>query len=325
MPERGAGGAIKPAMQPAVTPRAEVPVRAERFRTALQARVLGLAGLDVAAPGRGRSFRALHLERGQATLAGPEGERVLEAPLTGWFPWAEGLRLHLAAGAQGTHLLLGPAALDRALRHHPEAALLRFLAGRVAVLRLGEPDRGADMVASCFDGILAETLRPGPLSASVVGSLLHVLLVQFHRGQAAREGRDADPAALRVSAGGGAALAAQFVALVEENFRAHWPVDRYAGHLGISRDRLTDICRRVHGRTPGALIRARLSLEARLYLEGAALSLDQIAGVLGFAGPAQFNRFVRAATGLPPGRYRDARARVSDPPRDAVVAPYAWP
>ena len=241
--------------------------------------------------------------------------------MTGWFPWASGMRLHLAAGAQGTHLLLGPLALDRALRHRPEAALLRFLAARIGVLRLADPGQGPDRVAACFDGILAETLRPGPMAEAVVASLLHVLLVQFHRGQAMRDGQT-DP---KREAGGAAGLAAQFVALVEENFRAHWSVERYADRLGISRDRLTDICHAVHGRPPGTLIRARLALEARLYLEGSPLSLDQIAGLLGFAGAAQFNRFIKAVTGMPPGRYRRDNRRVAATPGTTVAAPYAWP
>jgi AraC-like DNA-binding protein len=303
----------------AATP--DYPVHAERFRAALQARVLGLAGLNAGGSGVGVSFRALHLERGSATLTGPgtgpDDERVLDAPMTGWFPWADDLRLHLAAGAQGTHLLLGPAALDRALRHHPEAAHLRYLAGRIGVLRLSDTGNAPDRVASCFDGILAETLRPGPMSASVVASLVHVLLVQFYRGQAMRD--------VRSDAGGGTSLAAQLIALVEENFRAHWSVDRYAARLGVSRDRLTDICQRVHDRPPGALIRGRLALEARLYLESSPLSLDQIAGRLGFAGPAQFSRFVRAVTGLPPGRYRQDNRRVGQTAGEPAAAPYAWP
>lgn len=310
MPDR-----LRPVLS-APVPAPEHPVRAERFRTALQARVLGMAGL-----GAGVSFRALHLERGHATLSGPFGELVLEAPMTGWFPWASGMRLHLAAGAQGTHLLLGPMALDRALRQRPEAAQLRFLAERVGVLRLTDPAQGPDRVSACFDGILAETLRPGPMAEAVVASLLHVLLVQFHRGLALRDGIGQQ----RSEAGGAAGVAAQFVALVEENFRSHWSVERYAARLGVSRDRLTDICHAVHGRPPGMLIRARLALEARLYLEGSPLSLDQIAGLLGFAGPAPFNRFVKSVTGLPPGRYRRANGRITVSAGNAVAAPYAWP
>lgn len=291
----------------------EQPVRAERFRAALQTRVLGLAGLA-----GGPSYRALLLQRGTAVLHGPGGEQALAAPAMGWFPWNEDLRLYLGAGAQGTHLLLASVALDRALRHRPEAAHLRFLADRAAILRIAPEQAQSGTLAACFDGMLAETLAPGPMSAGAVGSWLHVLLIQLYRGQGGRPEAARDP-------GAGAELAARFVALVEENFRRHWTVMRYAGALGISRDRLHDICRAAHGRSPGDLVRTRLALEARLYLENSSLSLGQIADMLGFAGTAPFNRFFRAQTGLPPGRFRKALRQPDRARQVADTAPYDWP
>lgn len=293
-------------------PPPDQPVRAERFRAALQTRVLGLAGLEA-----GPNARALLLDRGQAVLQAGGTEQVLVAPVVGWFPWREDMRLYLGAGAQGTHLLLTAAALDRALRHRPEAAHLRFLADRVAVLRLDPGAPGAAALAACFDGLLAETLTPGPMASGVVGSLLHVLLVHLYRGQGGTAEAPGDP-------GGSAELAARFVALVEENFRAHWTVARYAAALGITRDRLHDLSRAAHGRSPGALIRARLTLEARQFLEHSPLSLGQIADALGFSGAAQFNRFFRAQAGQPPGRFR-ADLRRPGPERPPASAPYAWP
>lgn len=291
----------------------EQPVRAERFRAALQPRVLGLAGL-----GGGDNFRAVLLERGEAMLRSPETEHPLAAPLAGWFPWQADMRLHLGAGAQGAHLLLGPQTLDRALRQRPEAAHLRFMADRTALLRLAGAPEPSRVMAACFDGILAETLTPGAMSAGVVESLLHVLLVQFYRGQAAAPGP-------RDERGGTAAIASRFVTLVETHFRTHRTVARYAQALGISRDRLTDVCRAVHGRPPGALIRARLALEARLYLDTSPLGLDQIAALLGFASAPQFNRFFKDQVGMPPGRYRTERSQDEAGHADTPAEPFAWP
>lgn len=296
------------------TVRPEVPVRAERFRAALQTRVLGRAGL-----GEAENFRALILEKGDAVLrAMDDAVLPLAGPMMGWFPWRDGMRLELAAGAQGTHLLLGAATLDRVLQRRAEATQLRFLVARPAFLRLGADNATGEAVAACFTGILAETLRPGPMSSAVVESLLHILLVHLHRGQPGSAGSGAET-------GGIKALAGRFTALVESHFRDHWSVARYAAELGISRDRLNDICLKAHGRPPARLIRERLVLEARIYLENSPLALGQIAGVLGFAGASQFNRVFKALQGRTPGKYREERRRLAQGGATAPGAPYAWP
>jgi AraC family transcriptional regulator, transcriptional activator of pobA len=275
--------------------RPETPIRAERFRSALQMRTLGRAGL-----GEAENVRAVLLERGEATLRTPDSSPIpLAGPVMGWFPWRDGMRLDLAAGAQGTHLLLGRVTLNRVLHRWPETAQLRFTVDRRLFLRLGEDAAASAQLDTCFAGILSETLHPGTLSGTIVESLLQVILVQLHRGQ----GQLGTPAAAH--SGGGTALAERFTSLVEGHFRERWTVTRYAAEIGISRDRLHDICLRVHGRTPGRLIRERLLIEARIYLENSSLALDQIAEVLGFSGAAQFSRFFAALQGQPPGSYRN--------------------
>jgi AraC-like DNA-binding protein len=278
-------------------------------------RSLGLAGLDEA-----ENVRALMLERGEARLRRQDGSVLpLTGPAAGWFPWSPDLRLELAAGAQGCHLLLGRATLTRALARSPETADLRFMADRSVTLHLAPDEAAASAIGACFAGILAETLRPGALSATVVESFLRVLLVHLHRGQSAG-------AAGPVPAGGGPALAGRFAALVEAHLRDRWPVARYAAELRVSADRLTDICQRAHGRPPGQMIRERLALEARVYLEQSSLSIDEIAGVLGFTGAPQFSRFFSQMEGLPPGRFR-ARHRTAQSGDGAARAGplYSWP
>lgn len=287
------------------------PVRAERFQSALQMRVLATAGLMT-----GQSFRAILLERGEAVLR-TEGEEIsLFAPLSAWLPWHEGARLTISAGAKGAHLLLGRNTLERLLQRGAEASQLRFLAERRAVMQLTDRNRGA--VNASFEGILAETLAPGPMSSSIVDSYLHVLLVQFYRSQTI-----GSPSGVEI--GGSAAIASQFITLVETNYRNHWNVQRYADALGISRDRLTDICNAVHDRPPGTLIRTRLALEARMILENTTLSLDRIAGALGFGGSAQFNRFFTSQVGSPPGRYRKQHRGAKEKQKPPVSAVYEWP
>jgi AraC-type DNA-binding domain-containing proteins len=296
------------------TTRPEVPVRAERFRAALQTRVLGRAGL-----GEAGNVRAMILEKGEAVLlSSNDAVLPMSGPVMGWFPWREGMRLELAAGAQGTHLLLGIVTLNRVLQRHAEATQLRFLVERPAFIRLGGDNAAGDAVAACFNGVLRETLTPGPMSSAVVESLLHVLLVHLHRGQPTSNGAGSE-------AGSITALAERFRVLVEGHFRDRWTVARYAAELGISRDRLNDICIRAHGRPPARLIRERLMLEARIYLENSPLALGQIADVLGFAGASQFNRVFKALQGRSPGRYREEQRRLAKAGSAPAGAPYAWP
>lgn len=293
--------------------RPEVPVRAERFKAALQTRVLGRAGL-----GDQENFRALILEKGEAMLR--DGDHMtlpLSGPVMGWIPWRDGMRLELAAGAQGTHLILEGSALQRVLQRRVEASQLRFMVERSSFMRLGADNEARDVVFSCFNGILAETLRPGAMSAEIVESFLHILLVQLHRNQPVSAGLG--------GVGGTRALAGQFTALVESHFREHWTVARYAAELGISRDRLNDVCLRAHGRAPARLIRERVTMEARVYLTGSSLALGEIAGILGFSGASQFSRFFKLVQGKSPGRYRLDLRRSASIDAARLDAPHAWP
>ena len=103
----------------------------------------------------------------------------------------------------------------------------------------------------------------------------------------------------------------RFRQLVEERFREHWPVLRYAEALGVSPDRLHAVCTRVLARSPRVLIQQRILHEAVTRLERSAISIKQLAFVLGFKDTAYFNRFFRRQLGMPPGpvspRHRTAR------------------
>ncbi len=286
-------------------PREPIAVRAERLRPALQPRVLGRASM-----GAEDRLRLLHLSRGAGRLIDGETERLLTGPVLAWLPDGAERRVTLEAGAQGTQVLLGADTMERAVRQRPEAGRLRSLATRPALLPLEGSEAAA--VTGLVDGILEESLRPRPMGGAVIESLLHVLLVRLSRAQPEAAGPvGAEP------------MAARFAALVERHFRAHWTVEDYARALGISRDRLTDICKRAHGSPPGTFLRERLHREARLYLQTAPLTIDEIAGLLGFSATPQFTRFFRLREGVPPGRYRASLG--PEPAPAAPPTPYAWP
>ena len=87
-----------------------------------------------------------------------------------------------------------------------------------------------------------------------------------------------------------------------------------------------DLCRRELGKTPIQLVHERLLHEARLRLERSVLTVEQVAGSIGFRDVGHFSRFFKSKVGLPPAKYRETVARFV---RDGGAVPastYAdWP
>ncbi|MBV2179621.1 MAG: 4-hydroxyphenylacetate catabolism regulatory protein HpaA [Castellaniella sp.] len=95
-----------------------------------------------------------------------------------------------------------------------------------------------------------------------------------------------------------------FGALIEARFRDHWTLPRYAGSLGVTEQRLHDVCRQVAGKPPKKLINERLIQEARRLLLSTSQSVSQVGYSLGFEDPAYFGRFFLRHVGVAPGSYR---------------------
>ncbi|RJF79449.1 helix-turn-helix domain-containing protein [Azospirillum cavernae] len=101
-------------------------------------------------------------------------------------------------------------------------------------------------------------------------------------------------------------LLARLRHLIDERFRAHWPVDRYAAALGVTTGRLNAACRRVTGRSTLQLIHARLMLEAQRSLIYTGHGMAEIGYALGFEDPAYFSRFFTQRGGQSPQAFRRA-------------------
>lgn len=292
---------------------APIPVRAEPIDSALHPRIIGRADAVF-----GTSWRTVYVARGMVEVLSDDTPVAIGGPAVAWLPWSEGLRLRIAAGTAGVHVLAGATAVTNAIGYKAESADLRLVAEHRTQLSLAGDERLAETVAQCFDGILREVHGNAASSMTVVEALLRILLITLWRGQGA-------PAAALHGAPVAQRLMTRFGTLVEAHFRERWTVAAFAERLGISADRLNDICRRARGVTPKQLLDARLATEARLLLENSTHSIDQIAGLLGFPSAGHFSRFFRNAVGVPPGRYRQSMLR--RPPREAPVARalHEWP
>jgi AraC family transcriptional activator of pobA len=297
-------------------PGAIEPIRAEGIDTGLHSRTIGLAG-GLGGP----SWRIVHLSRGTAELTGPDAT-VLSGPVLALQPWSPAHRLRIRPGATGAHVLIGPAALSEAMGRRPDPADLRRLAEVRSVLPLADRPDDAARVARVMADLSAEVAAALPGWHGVAEALIRVLLIHLWRGGAAES---AHP----VPAPPGSSVFARFRGLVEAHVRDRWTVAQYADALGVTPDRLTDICRRTRGLTPHAIVTACTLAEARRLLTDTDAPLDRIAARMGFASAAQFNRYFQRTAGVPPGRWRRTRAAAgSNPPGPQTPPPAAlfdWP
>jgi len=101
----------------------------------------------------------------------------------------------------------------------------------------------------------------------------------------------------------------RFNALIEQHYREHWPLHRYAAQAGVSAARLNEICRRISGLSSKRLVFERLLQEAKRLLLFTTASVNGICYELGFKDPAYFSRFFSRQTGLSPGDYRKREGR----------------
>lgn len=99
-----------------------------------------------------------------------------------------------------------------------------------------------------------------------------------------------------------------FRALVEKNFRANWPLERYVEAIGTTPHLLSKAVRAAYGATPKALIEQRRLVEAKRLLLFTVRSVEDVGYEVGFRDPAYFSRVFRSATGQPPGLWRQQNA-----------------
>jgi len=288
--------------------------RAEVFTSSLHPHVLGLAGTSEAV-----GWRLIYVEQGRAELLDGAETFPLIAPCVTWQPWNKGLRARLGAGAVGMHALIGAGVLANAIGHKPESPELWFMTDRRAHVSLADNSRLARDISQSMATIVEETGQDRAAVRTIVEAALRIILINIWRAQAAQQDGARTGSSTQRFLG-------QFNNLIEVHFRERWSIGRYASALGITTDRLNDICKRGRGRTPRQMIASRVGVEARLLLESSFHSLDQIASQLGFPSTAQFNRFFKSVHDIPPGQYR--RQQLGRPAQQSDAGPgtlFEWP
>jgi AraC family transcriptional activator of pobA len=263
----------------------------------------------------------LLLESGEAWVTTLGGDVHTLAPALVWGPAMSVERLTVQAGGSGHLLAVRRDLIEQTVRQMPEAAELLGVLAAEQPLVLSIDAQTVSVLSRTISLISSELREVRPGAPTLITAALAICLVQLWRQLGAS-------AIARDSTGGSsAALLMRFRQLVEERFREHWPVARYAETLGVTPDRLHAICMRVLGRSPRVLVQQRVMYEAVARLERSAVTIKQLAFILGFKDAAYFNRVFSRQLGIPPARYRRENARLGAAGR-APQAPFAfgdWP
>ena len=288
-------------------------VRAGRVNSALQERIVGTRSAGTAF-----QWFVFFLDSGNAVAVSQNTELDMSGPALKWAPMEEDTRLRVSAGSSGYYVFLDQTVVDEAIGATSEAAALRIFSSQPLVASYSPTDALAPRLENLFERILHEAGSPAFGSESCVSAYIRLLLVLLWRS-VEKEPRAPETMGFATSD------VARFRSLVEAHFRARWTARKYAHELGISYDRLHDLCVRSVGKPPAVLIRERCLHEARVLLQRTSLSLDRISAMLGFSSASQFNHFFKSMAGESPGKYRKQLVHGQDEPSEPGPRFADWP
>ena len=268
--------------------------------------------------GRDASRAAILLAAGSGSVGGLSTRVELVAPCLAWLPIEADHFLRLAAGSSGELLTLSDMLIKDAVGQGAESIHLRVINERAVVVNAADAPAIAE-AASSFRAVSQEIRRDDRGSWSYLTAHVALILVQCWRlsgfEEVARQDIDSH-----------SALLVRFRHLVEKRFRERWRIADYARELGVSHDRLHDICVRVLGRAPKELLHDRLGHEASLRLARSGLSIEALADYLGFRSASHFSRFFKQRIGFTPAAYRRAARDATTQSGVLTASTYAdWP
>ncbi|MDC7690804.1 helix-turn-helix domain-containing protein [Vogesella indigofera] len=285
-----------------------------RIDTTLDTRRYALAN------GRHDTARAaILLLSGSASLSLDKDSIELAAPALAWVNVPPQSHLRVSAGSSGYLLSLSDVLVKEAAGQGAESVPLCYLADRRVVQNRLDAAEAVQEMAASFRSIERELKLGGKASWSYLTAHLTLILIHCWRlsglEDVSQQGHSTN-----------STLLMRFRHLAELHLREHWKIARYAAELGISHDRLHDICVRTLKRTPLELLHDRLTHEACLRLVRSGLTIEQVAADLGFRSTTHFSRFFRLRTGLTPARYRlEAKQQLSSHEALAIRNYADWP
>lgn len=233
-----------------------------------------------------------------ARVAEPSrGAMPLQAALDAGFAGGE-LRLLGGAAEPDTRLLCGFCSFDDSGRHP-------LFAGLPALIRLRQNDLdGTPWISDALRSLTLEARRRRPGLEAVASRLVEVLFIQAIRDLTTLPGPAADSFMT--------ALAdphlARSLAAVHRQPDGPWTVSSLAREAGLSRSRFAQVFTATTGMTPMGYLRQWRLLCALRLLRETRLSIEAIAGRVGYRSVPSFTRRFGAAFGVTPAAMRRAGA-----------------
>lgn len=237
------------------------------------------------------------IESGKAMALIQDVEFEVTGPSVFWGPLRPDAQLRIDAGSIGSYLSFDDRILGDAIGPIVEAAELRLFAQQPVMLFFERNDPRAHELEIMFDRICEEARSKQFGTEIMISGYVRLLLVLLWRS-VDKEANE------RNILGTHKSKLNQFRNLVESHFRMRWKAKKYADALGLSYDRLHDLCMRSLGKPPALLIRERSLREAQILLQRTSHSTDHIAALLGFSSSSQFNHFYKAMSDETPGKFR---------------------
>jgi AraC-like DNA-binding protein len=266
-------------------------VHAQLFAPTLHRQRWSLEGVQP-----GALSRAIHLGSGRGVVHHSEGQTPLRPSDIVWLPAGTARAVQIEAGSAGVTVGVSDALLAAAMGERDDEAPLRQVSARMCIVTAPEGALREEVVRSLL-AIEAEARSGTGGLRPYLAAHLTIVLVGLWR-------LSSHDATEPMSPGPGGRRLLRFRHLVEAQFRAHWPIARYAGELGLSPDGLHDLCVRTLKRTPLALVHQRIVREACSLLAGTDLSVDRLASDLGFSSASHFSRFFKRWMGVGPKGWR---------------------
>ncbi len=265
----------------------------------------------------GLSYAVL-LQSGRGSLMHDDGELPLRTHDMAWIPAGSGRSLQVEPGSAGVSVGVSDTLLADAMGERPAMAALRQVSLRRCAITAAEPAAREELARSLL-AIEAEARRDAGASLPYLVAHLTLVLVMLWR-LSSSEG-DELPAAGAVDP-----RLLRFRHLVEAQYRAHWRLSRYAAELGISTDRLHELCQTSLGRRPLGLVHQRVVREACSLLAGTDLAVERVAADLGFGSTSHFSRFFKRWMQQSPSAWRAHTRALAAAGRAARPVSYAdWP
>lgn len=208
----------------------------------------------------------------------------------------------IQAGAEAVVISLPEQIILTSIGRGPDSVDIRRILERPTVSQLVDRNSMAEQAERAFETILAEATSGAPGQATMIEAGLKLVF-----GTLLRNLPETDLPPLMSDRGSNLLL--RFRQMLENRFRDRWSVAQYASGLGISPDRLHDLCTDKLSKSPSALIRDRTIYEAQMLLARSSLSIKEISDRLGFRDPAHFSKYFKTAGGDPPRAFRQNLAQ----------------